>query len=129
MEGVYEITLGGRAVGQASVFRRGLYWYFDCSCSLSGEVICRITVSCGGKTESLGIPVPQGKDFVLRTRVPVKKLGAGVPEFRVAPKRTELPGNWVPVSPEEPFVYLSRLQDAFLQVRDGKVGIILRDRQ
>lgn len=127
MEGVYDILLGGRPVGQAAVFRQGLYWYFDCRCRLSGQVICRITVSCGGKTENLGIPVPQGKDFVLRTRLPVKKLGVGVPEFRVTPKHSPLPENWVPVRPEEPFVYLNRLQDAVLEVRDGQVGVRFRE--
>ena len=72
MEGVFDITLGGRPVGQAVMFRQGLYWHFDCRCRLSGQVICRIAVSCGGKTENLGIPVPQGKEFVLRTRLPLR---------------------------------------------------------
>ena len=58
MEGVYEITLGGRAVGQAAVFQSGLYLYFECRCRLSGETVCRIRVRCGGKEEDLGIPVP-----------------------------------------------------------------------
>ena len=126
MEGVFDITLGGRPVGQAVMFRQGLYWHFDCRCRLSGQVVCRITVSCGGKTENLGIPVPQGKEFVLRTRLPAKKLGEGVPEFRIVPKHSTLPENWVPVRPEEPFAYLNRLQDAFLEIRDGQTGVSFR---
>ena len=126
MEGVYDILLGKQPVGQAVMVRQGLYWHFDCRCNLSGEAIFRITVSCGGKTESLGIPVPKGKDFVLRTRLPVKKMGEGVPEFRIVPKHSPLPENWVPVNPEEPFAYLSRLQDAFLEIRDGQTGVSFR---
>lgn len=127
MEGVYDILLGKQPVGQAVMVRQGLYWHFDCRCSLSGEAIFRITVSCGGKTESLGIPVPKGKDFVLRTRLPVKKLGEGEPSFRVVPKHAPMPEQWVPVSAEEPFAYLTRLQDAYLQVRDGHVGVTFRE--
>ena len=97
MEGVFDITLGGRPVGQAAVFREGLYLYFDCRCCLSGETVCRIRVRCGEKEADLGIPVPEGRDFVLRKKLPAKKLGDGVPEFWVAPKKVTLPENWVPL--------------------------------
>ena len=127
MEGVFDITLGGRSVGQAAVFREGLYLYFDCRCRLSGETVCRIRVRRGEKEADLGIPVPEGRDFVLRKKLPAKKLGDGVPEFWVTPKKVKLPENWVPVRAEEPFAYLSRLEDAYLEVRDGQVGISLRE--
>ena len=127
MEGVFDITLGGRSVGQAAVFQKGLYLYFDCRCRLSGETVCRIRVRCGEKEADLGIPVPEGRDFVLRKKLPAKKLGDGVPEFWVAPKKVTLPENWVPVRAEEPFAYLTRLQDAFLEVRDGQAGVSFRD--
>lgn len=127
MEGVFDITLGGRPVGQAAVFQKGLYLYFDCRCRLSGETVCRIRVRRGEKEVDLGIPVPEGRDFVLRKKLPAKKLGDGVPEFWVAPKKVTLPENWVPVRAEEPFAYLSRLEDAYLEVRDGQVGISLRE--
>ena len=127
MEGVYDIMLGGRPVGQAAVFRKGLYLYFDCRCRLSGETVCRIRVKCGEAETDLGIPVPEGREFVLRTKKPVKGMGTGVPEFWVMPNRVTLPENWVPVRAEEPFAYLTRLQDAFLEVRDGQVGISFRE--
>ena len=127
MEGVFDITLGGRPVGQAAVFREGLYLYFDCRCRLSGETVCRIRVRRGEKEADLGIPVPEGRDFVLRKKLPAKKLGDGVPEFWVAPKKVTLPENWVPVRAEEPFAYLSRLEDAYLEVRDGQIGINFRE--
>ena len=127
MAGVVDITRGGRPVGQAAGFREGLYLYFDCRCRLSGETVCRIRVRCGEKEVALGIPVPEGRDFVLRKKLPAKKLGDGVPEFWVAPKKVTLPENWVPVRAEEPFAYLSRLEDAYLEVRNGQVGISLRE--
>lgn len=127
MEGVYEVLLGGQSIGKAQVERQGLYYRFSCRCRFSGEVIYKLEVTCGDRTESLGIPVPEGGAFVLNTRVPVKRLGEGAPRFRAVPRHGALRGQFVPLSPEEPFAYLSRLQNAFLEIRDGRPGIVLRD--
>lgn len=122
---MYEILLGGQSVGEVHVTKQGLYYHFDCRCDFTGEVMYRIAVKCGDDEQILGIPVPEGENFVLRTRVPIKKLPEGTFSFRAVPKHTDLMGKFVPLSPEEPFAYLQRLQEAFLQVRDGKVGIII----
>lgn len=127
MDGNYDIYQGEHKVGIAEVTAEGLYYGFVCSCTLSGETMCRITVSCGGHTHSLGVPVPEGDAFVLRTRMPAKRLGQGVPQFRVIPKHTQVGGQFVPISPEEPFRYLSRLENAVIQLRDGKPGILLQE--
>lgn len=125
MEGSYEILMGGKRIGTAKITRQGLYYGFDCRCRLSGDIMCRITVTCGGKTCSLGIPVPEGDVFALRTKLPVKQLGEGVPQFQLQPKHRPVGGEFVPISPEEPFAYLSRLTEAFLEIRDGKVGLVI----
>lgn len=125
MEGNYQILMGGKEVGTAKVIRQGLYYSFDCRCALSGEVICRVTVTCGEKTHSLGIPVPEGGAFVLRTRLPVKQLGEGQLRFQAQPNHRPVAGLFVPISPEEPFAYLSRLQDAFLEFREGVPGVVI----
>lgn len=125
MEGTYEIMLGGEPVGQVTVARQGLYYRFSCRCDLSGEVIYRITVSCGGKSESLGIPVPKDGEFVLDTRLAASRLGEGTPRFAAVPRRPELGGQFVPISPEEPFCYLHRLENAYLARKDGQVGIVI----
>lgn len=125
MEGNYQILMGGKEVGTAKVTRQGLYYSFDCRCALSGEVICRVTVTCGEKTHSLGIPVPEGGAFVLRTRLPVKQLGEGQLGFQAQPNHRPVAGLFVPISPEEPFGYLSRLQDAFLEFREGVPGVVI----
>lgn len=122
-----DILLGGQPIGRATVERDGLYYRFDCRCSLSGEVMYRLTARCGEKTESLGIPVPQNGAFTLRTRIPAKRLGEGEIRLLAVPKHDALEGKFIPLSPEEPFRYLQRLQNAFLQTRDGKVGVVIRD--
>lgn len=127
MNGTYEILLGGESIGQAYVEKQGLYYCFSCRCSLSGEVIYRITVTCDDRCESLGVPVPEGGDFVLATRVPVSKLGEGEPVFRAVPRHKELGGKFIPISPDTPFTYLHRLENAFLENRNGQLGIVVRD--
>lgn len=127
MEGTYQILMGEKSVGDVQVSRQGLYYCFSCRCRLSGEVVCRLTVTCGGETHSLGVPVPEGEVFVLRARLPVKRLGEGQPVFQVAPKHKHLSGIFVPLSPEEPFRYLSRLHNAVLERRGEQLGILLEE--
>ena len=119
------ILLAGQAIGKAKVCREGLYLCFRCRCQLSGDVVYRLRVSCGENTENLGIPVPQNGAFELNARIPAKRLGSGQMVLEAVPKKVEMEGKFIPLSPEEPFKYLRRLEDAFLQVRDGQVGIML----
>ena len=120
-----DILLGGQAVGKTRVSREGLYLAFRCRCHLSGEVVYRLQARCGDRTENLGIPVPGNGSFELNTRVPAKRLGPGRMVIEAVPKRAELEEKFIPLSPEEPFRYLRRLETAFLQVRDGQVGIVI----
>lgn len=127
MEGTYDILMGKEPVGQARVTRQGLYYRFDCRCRLSGEVICRVTVCVGGHHENLGILVPNGDAFTLCKKLPVKGLGTGFPEFRALPRHHKTQGTFVAVYPEEPFQYLTRLQNAYLEVRNAQQGIVLNE--
>ena len=86
----------------------------------------RIIVICGGKTENLGIPIPEGDCFRLNTRLPVSRFSADEPKFRAVPRhqRQEL---WVPISPETPFDYITRLEHAVAEKRDGQMGILISE--
>lgn len=123
--GTYPILRGGETIGQASVEKKGLYYYFFCSCDLSGEVIYRLMVSCGDRSESLGVPVPEGDAFVLNTRIPVNRLGQGEITIRAVPKHGQLEGTFIPISPDEPFEYLRQLEKAVYEKRNGQPGILL----
>ena len=125
MDGCYDILLGNEPIGKVRVERQGLYYRFFCRCKLSGTVIYRLTVSCNGHHENLGIPVPEGDWFTLNAKLPVKRLGKGAPSFLALPKHRSGSGQFVPVYPEEPFAYLHRLQEAFMQVREGQAGVVL----
>lgn len=121
----YEIRLGRELVGQANVTRQGLYYHFSCRCKLGADIMYRVTVSCGGHHENLGILVPMGALFGLDTRLAVKRLGEGTLHFQALPKHGKATGRFIPIHPEEPFAYITRLQDAFLEIRDGQMGVVL----
>lgn len=127
MKTIYDVLLGGQPVGKVQVERQGLYYCFSCRCTLSGEVIHKLAVTCGDHTENLGVLVPMGRDFGLCAKLPIKRLGTGDLRFRVLPRHKDLGEKFIPLSPEEPFRYLERLEHAFLKIRDGKVGICLRE--
>lgn len=112
MIGIYDVFRGEEKIGKAEVRREGLYYRFQCFCDLTGEVLYRLTVTCGDKTENLGIPVPDGVEFVLQKRLPVCRFPSGIPEFRAVPKHAPLAQDWVPISPEIPSHYIERLEQA-----------------
>lgn len=125
MDGEFDILMGKEVIGKATVEQQGLYYRFSCRCNISGAVMCRITVSCNGHHENLGVLIPMGNGFGLNTKLAVKKLGKGPFQFRALPKHQKSEGEFIPVYPDEPFAYLTRLQNAFLEIRNGQVGVII----
>lgn len=127
MDGLYDIFRGGEKIGKAEVRREGLYYRFRCVCDLSGLVIYRLIATWGEKKINLGIPVPCDDAFYLDTKIAASRLGKGTPTFIAVPRHPEKTGLWVSVSPDEPFTYLHRLKNAVPEVRDGKMGILIKD--
>lgn len=122
----YEVTLDGFAVGRVSLARQGLYYHLRCRCDVAQKQMYRLEAARGGEHVDLGILVPMDRGFGMESRFPVKRLGEGKITFHLRlasePART---GRFVPISPEEPFAYLSRLRNAVLVFQDGKKGILL----
>ena len=125
MVGTYEVKQGPDSVGQVTVERQGLYYRFSCRCTMTDTKMRRLTVTCNGKQEDLGTLVPMGNGFGLEKRIPVKRLGEGKPEFQMVSKGDGRKETFVPVYPEEPFSYIDQLQTAFLETREGTVGVRL----
>lgn len=123
MVGTYEIKQG---TGSVAVTREGLYYRFSCRCKLSGEVMHRLMVRTDAGQVDLGVCVPMDGCFGADKKVPCKKFGSH-PEFFLMPKHEGVKGRFVPVYPEEPFVYISKLKKAFLEVRYGQVGIVINE--
>lgn len=126
MEGIYSVKFGNQAVGKVSVQRQGLYYRFSCRCHLTGSVVYRLRIMMGDVCENLGVLIPADGGFGLDTKIPVKRLKAGKPEFLLIPKHNRSEGTYIPVYPEEPFAYISRLKEAYLVRKNGQAGIMLR---
>ena len=125
MDGKYEVFLHGKAVGGAEVSREGLYLRIACRCHLPGGEMLRLWMDCGGKEVDLGLCVPMGEGFGTDKRIPASRCGPGKPRFTLSAKDDLLRGHFVPLSPEEPFRYLHRLENAYLERRNGRVGICI----
>ena len=123
MEGQYSVTVSGQPVGKVVVQRQGLYYLFSCRCALSGAGIYRLAVTSGSERETLGILVPKDGSFVLETKVPVKRFGKGEMVFSLISRHERSTGTFIPISPEEPFAYISRLKKSFLEIKNGQMGI------
>ena len=107
--------------------KQGLYYHFSCRCRLGGATMQRVMVACGEKKVDLGICVPMGNVFGLEKKVPCKQFGEGSPQFFLTPRPQCSGGKFVPVYPEEPFAYMSKLKGAFLEIRNGQMGIVLAE--
>ena len=123
----YVLNLGKDPVGKVQVIRQGLYYRFICRCRLHGDVVYRLTVRCGEKNENLGILVREGNGFGLDKKVPVSHLGEEEMAFLLLPKSDRANGNFIPICPDEPFAYITRLQDAFFVRQGGQAGIFIKE--
>lgn len=119
------MTFGNQQVGKVQVRRQGLYYRFHCRCRLTGDVVCRLYVSCGGERMNLGVVVPMDGGFGLDTRLPVKRFREGETVFSLIPKHEQSQGQFVPITPDEPFAYIERLKTSFLVKKYGQMGILL----
>ena len=75
MEENYGVYFGNRPVGKVQVTRQGLYYHFLCRCELTGDVMCRLWVTCADKRESLGLVVPVDGGFGLKVKLVVTMPG------------------------------------------------------
>lgn len=123
LESCYEVRFGNKAVGKVQLLREGLYVRIICRCVMPDDEIYRLFIVQGDKRESLGVLVPEGDGLILNKRIPAKRFGGGVPAFTVSSGCGTQMGEFVPICPEEPFLYIHRLKSSFLQSENGKIGI------
>lgn len=140
----YDITYETESVGTAKVEKQGLYYSFSCRCSLPEEGLYRIHAICDAAREDLGICVPMDGLFGMDKKLPAKRLGEGPMRFELVHKdwspqeitavqEPELPQQeeeslFIPVSEEEPFEYLDKLEDAVMEVREDEIGVVLQQK-
>ena len=122
---MYEILENEKVVGTVEAAREGLYIRFSCRCRPTDRDMIRLWMICGEKETDLGLCVPMDGGFGTEKRIPAKQCGPGELHFCLRHKDDTLRGKFIPLSPEEPFQYLHRLETAFLERRGLKVGIVI----
>ena len=126
MEGTWNVYLQDKVVGTCRMWREGLYCRVSCRCAGVGEDICRLVLENGEGVLDLGILVPVEGGFGLDRKLPARQLPPGDPRFFVRQSGHQRAEHFIPVRPDEPFEYLSRLTEARFAWRDGQAGIILK---
>lgn len=129
METFYSVTCSGIPCGKVSVRQQGLYYHFHCRCKVDREDVYRLILTDSDQEKSLGVLIPDGESFVLTRKIPVKQFRKGEWFFRIIPKENAAVSSFVPISPEEPFAYINRLQESFLTYNNGQPGIEIEKMQ
>lgn len=119
---MYHIYMNGESVGKAIVEKEGLFYKITCACIVPDKDFYRIRVDDGKTSRDLGICVPNGDEFVLTSRVPVKFLTGETLSFTLVPRTAE---TAVPVATGETFDYLDKLESARLQNTNGQTEIVI----
>ena len=125
MTGCYPVRCGCDTVGKLQIEKVGLYYRFVCRCRQNSDSVYRLVAQYETNRIPLGVLVPEGLGTGLDRKLPVKQFPEGEPTFLIVPVHPQLQGLFIPLSPEEPFAYLSRLKDAFLTEQNGVTGIFL----
>ena len=126
MEGTYELINGRRAAGSVIVTRKGLYYHIRCACFPSVEGMFRLIMEAGDDLYDLGTLVPANGCFMLQTRIAIKTITNGSVLFRLT-QQSHKKHYGISICPEEPFMYLSRLESAYLVIHNEKMEIIIRN--
>ena len=127
MEGCYQVYDENVVVGKVQIIRQGLYYQIICRCSPGDDMVRRLYADQDGTRENLGVLVPEGDGFLLDRKIPVKKLSGERVRFVLSTAGTKRAGKLVPVCPEEPFLYIDRLKNAFVETQSGKMCIRIEE--
>ena len=129
MEGTYDVTLGAVTIGNVLVMKQGLYYRFECSCKLSGEVMYDLFLEADDHKMKLGLLMPSNGSFSLRTCLPIKHMGHGETIFYLKPRHAPIKEKIYPVRSDEPFQYLRALENMYLRKINGEIGLALQEKK
>lgn len=126
-ETVVTITRAGKPFGSTHIERQGLYLTFACACHLEQAELLRLCARSEAGEVALGVLVPNGDAWELRTRIPAKRFAGDISVFVAGEEIVEEKAKetFVPIVEGEAFSHLDRVQDAVLTEQDGQVGILI----
>lgn len=118
----FPVTQEGRAVGELTVVRDGLYAAFSLTCHPWMDGVCRAFILGERGELRLGVPVPSGGEFALYRRIALREVET-VGVLRSAELRAceEPSGVWKSVRQPEELFRDSFLRSRILGVRNVRV--------
>ena len=118
---LHDVLFEGQKVGNIQREKVGLYYKFYCTCSLLQNNIYRLYAFDGNITVKLGVCIPEGHKFVLRTKIPIKYF-LNAPNIFWLEKDTLTD---ILVSDGKAFSYLDKLDAARLKCSNGQQFIVI----
>lgn len=115
MEGKYDVTLNGQAVGTVELNREGLYYRLSCRCRMVDNEIHRLYAD----GERIGVLVPERGALILNTKMAGKRLKDGC-NFTLDGQNE----RFIPILPGDAFGHLDKLRTGRLVFRDGQPGLV-----
>lgn len=119
MNQTYPIWQDDMIIGEAQVSKKGLYYHIRCTCKCCCDSALRVNVQCGNQKADLGILIPEAGVYTANTRIAVTKLGAEELHFFIQSKHAKNPEPLVRITSEEPFAYISDLENIRFRKENG----------
>ena len=123
MEGTYPIYQQQNIIGTVQVTRQGLYLCFTARICCGGKPIGRLWLRSGDGVHKLGVPVPEGEELHLWTRIPAKQVRGEDVRFWFGDKEEPEEGTFYSIDSQKPFEALAKLPLGTLQIRNGQPGL------
>jgi hypothetical protein len=124
----YSVYQSNREVGCAKVETEGLYCNIACTCRLNKGIIYALFAQGKSGAVRLGIPVPMGDTFVLKTRIPTKKLPNDVSSFYILENTLVSEENRMPLEEGGPVGCLTNILEAKLKISGDEAFLVTQHR-
>lgn len=127
LEKLYDVRFEDKCVGQVRVQKEGLYYRLNCLVKAPTSSKYHLMGIWENQQRDFGLCIPDGDNIGMITRIPIKNFAGDAVAFELKDCNTKIVSNFIPLSTQEPFAALDRLEYAYLECRDGILGICFRD--
>ncbi len=121
----YSVYYVDKIVGTAQLTIKGLYYHIVASCVLSDPDVYRLHAHSNAGTMDLGLLVPKDGRFTLSRSIPIKQFGTDALVFTIKDHRIDKTQFRVPLKLNQPFLYLTQLEQAKLSQICDDIYIVL----
>ena len=118
---LYDVLYNDKKVGRIQLEKDGLYYQFSCACTPPGNGIYRLYTYDGNTVIKLGVCIPDGNRFVIRTKIPTKYFFGNPNSFWLESDGV----STIPISNGKTFGRLDKLDTARLSTLNGQQFIII----